>query len=68
MPEYRALRDIRRALAPPPQAPPPPDADATDLRDFAETNPDPATWTNTQLRVALLRLIRIELRRRGLVA
>lgn len=68
MPEYRAERRVRelatvaaRVLAQP-QA----DEDIGPLHEFVRDNPDPDTWTNAELRQALIRLIRIELRRRGL--
>ena len=48
----------------PPREPEQPDI--TPLHAFVLANPDPATWTNAELRTALIRLIRIELRRRGL--
>lgn len=57
--------------------PPPPteeqvrqQADRTEaeaLKTFVTANPDPATWTNAQLREALIRLVRSNLRRHGLV-
>ena len=67
MPEYRALREIRKALAPTPPEREPEQPDLTPLYEFARDNPDPATWTNAELRMALIRLIRIELRSRRLL-
>lgn len=68
MPEYRAERRVRelataaaRVLSAVPV-----DDDAAPLHTFVRDNPDPATWTNAELRQALIRLIRIELRRRGM--
>lgn len=40
--------------------------DATALQAFVTANPDPAAWTNAQLRDALIRLVRNELRRHGI--
>ncbi len=51
---------------PPPPPPTPGRVEATALSAFVTANPDPATWTNAQLRDALIRLIRNELRRNGL--
>ena len=68
MPEYRAERRVRelataaaRVLSAMPA-----DDDAAPLHAFVQAHPDPATWTNAELRQALIRLIRIELRRRGM--
>ena len=59
----------------PPPPPPTEDelrlqADRTEggaLASFVAANPDPATWTNAQLREALIRLIRSTLRRHRLI-
>lgn len=37
------------------------------MKAFVEANPDPSTWTTAQLRTGLEWLIRLELRRRGLI-
>ena len=59
----------------PPPPPPTEDqvrqaADRTEaevLKTLVTANPDPATWTNPQLREAVIRLVRSNLRRHGLV-
>lgn len=42
--------------------------DTTTLHAFLEANPDPAAWTNAQLRDGLVRLIRANLRAHRLIA
>ena len=40
----------------------------TDDLEVLVALPDPATWTNAQLKEGVVRLLRLELRRRGLLA
>ena len=69
MTEYRAERRVREIATAAARvvAEIPADEDAPPLAAFVRDNPDPDQWTNAQLRLALIRLIRIELRRRRLV-
>jgi hypothetical protein len=50
-----------------PTLPPPIDLDAPDIAILTAL-PDPSLWTNAQLKEGVVRLLRLELRRRGLLA
>lgn len=67
--EFESDADPRPADAPtePEREPTEDETKASTMRAFIEANPDPSTWVTTQLKAGLEWLIRLELKRRGLV-